>query len=102
MRLITLNVKGTMAEAQAALQAHGIEFKLAKDLGIGCLSGDNMVQFLVNGDSYCVQVAGWYAQAGNAPFPPGTLLHYRWHEENEPVVISSQPVHFEGKAHERS
>lgn len=83
MRLITLNIKGPMSEALAALDAHNIESKFVRAFDPDVIiSGSHLVQCLVDG-RYGDQVAAWYAQTPQQrPFPNGTLLHYRWHDHD--------------------
>jgi len=75
---MNLVIKGTLDDAKAALQKHGLwdymqgEPKVRPPL----YSGSAMVEAVIPDDKRAV-VAAWYVEnLSSTPFPPGTLLHY--------------------------
>ena len=78
MKLITLTIKGTLAQAHAAIYAHGLE-----PIGTGSVSrAANWSHVVVNGDLYADAVSDWLTEPRQSE-PVGALLAYRWHESTD-------------------
>jgi hypothetical protein len=75
IRLIALNIKGSLPVAQDALAERGIECMTTQEMRFE-LDAEVMTRVVVDGDRFGPEVAYWYTEGSTAPFPPGTLLHY--------------------------